>query len=237
MTTKVDSTMPHLLRNEKEYDAAVAEIDALLDANPEPGSAEADRVEVLSLLVEDYDKKHFAFGASHTPQSVVEFALEQQSKTRADLVPIFGSKSRVSEFFSGKRRLSLNQIAALKKKYGIPSDLLVASDSDVDEMLPVKAGGGQSQIIATLLVSMTRLVESHQSMVHELRTQFSLQTAVLTKALSMLGQVSAAYQSAVQMPAAANNPVVEPDKGLLTGTINANATITSFPLSRKILPQ
>jgi HTH-type transcriptional regulator/antitoxin HigA len=51
--------------------------------------------------------------------------LEQHGMTRADLVPILGSKSRVSEFFAGKRPLSVSQIKALRDALGIPADLLL----------------------------------------------------------------------------------------------------------------
>ena len=58
-------------------------------------------------------------------RSTVLFALEQQGKARADLVPLFGSKSLVSDFLNRKRDLSLNQIRRLVSELGIPADLLL----------------------------------------------------------------------------------------------------------------
>lgn len=52
--------------------------------------------------------------------------LEQHAMTRADLAPLIGGKARVSEFFSGKRRLSVEQICAICDTLGIPADLLIA---------------------------------------------------------------------------------------------------------------
>lgn len=63
--------------------------------------------------------------AGGTPQSVVEFMLEQRGMTRAELAPLMGGRSRVSDFFAGKRRLSMEQVRALRDALGIPADLLI----------------------------------------------------------------------------------------------------------------
>ncbi len=63
---------------------------------------------------------------SGTPQSVVAFMLEQKGLTRTDPVPLMGGKARASEFFSGKRGLSMEQVRALRAHLGIPADLLIA---------------------------------------------------------------------------------------------------------------
>jgi HTH-type transcriptional regulator/antitoxin HigA len=60
-----------------------------------------------------------------TPQDVVDFMLDQKGMSRADLAEVMGGRSRVSEFFSGKRELSRGQIEALRDKLGIPADLLL----------------------------------------------------------------------------------------------------------------
>lgn len=120
-------TKPHVLRNLREYKAAVAEIDALLDLDPTRGSEAYERLEFLSVLVEAYEDEHYPIDERDgTPQSVVAFMLEQQGKTRSDLATLMGGKGRVSEFFSGKRRLSVEQIRSLRDELGIPADLLIA---------------------------------------------------------------------------------------------------------------
>ena len=129
MTTAMvlDFSTPHVLRNAREYKAAVAEIDQLLDADPKRGTTAYDRLEFLSVLVEAYEDEQDPIDESQgTPQSVVAFMLDQQGKSRADLAPLMGGKARVSEFFSGKRRLSVEQIRALRDELGIPADLLIA---------------------------------------------------------------------------------------------------------------
>lgn len=124
--TTLDFSTPHVLRNAREYKAAVAEIDRLLDADPKRGTTAYDRLEFLSVLVEAYEDEHDPLDESEgTPQSVVEFMLEQKGMTRADLYQLMGGKARVSEFFAGKRSLSINQIRTLHGELGIPADLLI----------------------------------------------------------------------------------------------------------------
>lgn len=126
MKTVIDIPTPHVLRTPEEYDAAVAEIDRLLDLDPRPYSEDYDRLEMLSLLVEDYDSRVNPIDDSNlTPQSAVDFMLDQKGMTRSDLAELMGGRSRVSDFFSGKRGLSKRQIEVLRDRLGIPADLLL----------------------------------------------------------------------------------------------------------------
>ena len=126
MSIVLDFTKPHLLRSKEEYAAAVAEVDALLDAEVQEGTDGYDRLEFLSVLIEEYEAEHTeTVDWSTSPQAVVDFMLEQRGFTRADLAPVMGGKSRVSEFFSGKRPLSRGQIRTLRDLLGVPADLLL----------------------------------------------------------------------------------------------------------------
>lgn len=116
---------PRVLHSAKDYTAAVEEIHRLLDLNPGKGSPELDALELLSVLVEDYETRNIPEPPPGKPQSIVEFMLEQKGLSRSDLVHPLGGKSRVSEFFAGKRPLSTNQIKALRDLLGIPADLLL----------------------------------------------------------------------------------------------------------------
>lgn len=116
---------PRVLHTEEDYEEAVAEIERLADRNPAPGSPEYDRLELLGLLIEDYEDEHYPMGETSTPQSIVATMLEAKGMTRADLAPVMGGKGRVSEFFAGKRRLSITQIENLRALLGIPADLLL----------------------------------------------------------------------------------------------------------------
>lgn len=125
MAKTLDFSRPHVLRNEAEYERAVAEIDALLDADPSRGTAEYERLEFLSVLVEEYEERRFPMGEDVTPQEAVDFMLEQKGLERSDMADWMGGRSRVSEFFSGKRALSKGQIEALREKLGLSADILL----------------------------------------------------------------------------------------------------------------
>jgi HTH-type transcriptional regulator / antitoxin HigA len=126
MATMARYELSHVLRSAKDYREAVAEIDSLLDLDPARGTRQYDRLELLSVLVEAYEDEHDPIDESGTPQEVVDFMLEQRGMTRAQLAPLLGGRSRVSEFFSKKRPLSVAQIKKLRDALGIPADLLLA---------------------------------------------------------------------------------------------------------------
>ena len=125
MPTPLDFAIPHVLRNKREFKTAVAEIDQLLDLDPKKRTPEYERLEFLSVLVEAYERDRTEVDAA-TPQEVVDFMLEQHEMSRADLAPILGGRSRVSEFFSGKRKLSKAQALALRDIFHVTLDVLLA---------------------------------------------------------------------------------------------------------------
>ena len=126
MTAVLDFTKPHVLRTEEEYQEAVRMIDELLERDPEGGTEDHDLLEFLSVLVEAYEAEHYPDEMfASTPQDVIDFMLGQKGMQRGDLAEIMGGKSRVSEFFAGKRELSRAQIRALRDLLGVPADLLL----------------------------------------------------------------------------------------------------------------
>jgi HTH-type transcriptional regulator / antitoxin HigA len=124
MTRTLDFRKPHLLRDQFEYEAAIEEVEHLLMKDPKAGSADYDRLEFLSVLIEQYEELAFPIDKA-SPQSVIDFMLEQKGMSRGDLADVMGGKSRVSEFFAGKRELSVNQVRALRETLGVPADLLI----------------------------------------------------------------------------------------------------------------
>ncbi len=117
MVTKV-------IKDREGYESALTEISNLIDSNPEPGTLEADRLELLTLLVEDYEKKTFPERIPN-PIEAIRFRMEQQGLTQRDLMAYIGSRSKVSEVLSGRRPLSLSMIRALHKGLGIPAKALL----------------------------------------------------------------------------------------------------------------
>jgi len=112
------------IKNEKEYQRAIKELEIFFDA--EPGTPEGDTGEVLVLLIEDYEKKHFPID-SPDPIEAIKYIMEEKGLTNKDIIPYFGSKSLVSQVLNRRRNLSLKMIKALHDGLGLPYEILIAS--------------------------------------------------------------------------------------------------------------
>ena len=110
------------IQTQTDYEHALIEISKLLEA--EKGTPEFDTLEVFSVLVEDYERKHCAI-LPPEPVEAIKFRMEQQGLTRKDLESSIGPRSRVSEVLNHKRDLSLSMIRKLHKKLDIPTEVLV----------------------------------------------------------------------------------------------------------------
>lgn len=111
-----------VIRTETDYEAALARIEVLMDANP--GTPEEAELELLALLVETYEKEHYPIGMP-SAIAAIEFFMDQNGLTNADMVQYFGSPSRVSEILNGKRTLSKAMIRNLVEGLGIPAEILL----------------------------------------------------------------------------------------------------------------
>lgn len=110
------------IKTEQDYERALARVSELMDA--EPGSEAEDELEVLSILVDAYEEKHFPIDPPD-PIDAILFRLEQQNLTRKDLEPLLGSRHRVSEVLNRKRGLSLEMIRRVHEHLGIPLETLI----------------------------------------------------------------------------------------------------------------
>jgi len=117
-----------IIKTKSDYNSALKQIEKLIIADPAPGTEEADRLDLLSLLVEKYEDAHFSFDLPD-PISAIKFVMEQKNLSQADLIPYIGSRSKVSEILSGKRQLSLNMIRKLNEELGIPAEILLNKQS------------------------------------------------------------------------------------------------------------
>lgn len=115
---------PCIIKTRAQYEEALAVVEELMGRTIEAGSKDGERLELFALLVENYEKEHFAIGLP-TPIEAIRFRMEQQGLTQRDLVPYFGSRPKVSEVLSGKRPLTLAMIRALVSGLGIPADVLL----------------------------------------------------------------------------------------------------------------
>jgi len=114
------------IKTKKDYEIALQRVYELMQKDLKTGSALSDELEVLSILVEAYEKKHYPIPPPH-PIEAIKFRLEQSGIDEKELNKILGGRSRKSEILSGKRKLSLNMIRELHEKLKIPAETLIAA--------------------------------------------------------------------------------------------------------------
>ena len=116
------------IRNEREYDAAVEKVNALVDeVGDNPKDPRNRLLDTLSILIEAYDQEHYPIPDTSGVE-MLKFLMEQHGLTQGDL-PEIGSQGVVSEILRGKRDLNVRQIAALSKRFGLPPDVFFLEHS------------------------------------------------------------------------------------------------------------
>lgn len=111
------------IRNEADYQTALAEIDRLADA--QAGTEQFDRLDILATLVEVYEAKHYPIGPP-TPLAAIEYEMEKRGLSRRDLETVLGGSGRVSEVLSRQRPLTMTMIRQLHLKFNLSADVLIA---------------------------------------------------------------------------------------------------------------
>lgn len=136
--------MNTIIKSETDYKIALAELEKLIDLEPKVGSPESNRLELLSLLINTYEKSNFKMD-NPDPVEAIKFRMEQQNLTPRDLIPFIGSRSKVSEILSKKRPLTLQMMRALHNGLGIPASVLImgseteGSEENIDwDRFPIK---------------------------------------------------------------------------------------------------
>ncbi len=111
-----------LIKTEKDYNQALERLEVVFDAKK--GTPEGDELELLSILIEQYENTHFPIDLPD-PIEAIKFRMEQMGYNQNDLAKIIGLKSRASEILSKKRKLSLEMIRQLHNSLHIPTDVLI----------------------------------------------------------------------------------------------------------------
>jgi HTH-type transcriptional regulator/antitoxin HigA len=112
------------IKNNQQYEEALERVYLLMQKDIQPGSKQSDELEVLSILVKEYEHEHYPM-AKPNPLEAIKFRMEQVNMSEADLAGILGYRSRKSEILSGKRKLSLAMIRKLNDVLHIPAEALI----------------------------------------------------------------------------------------------------------------
>lgn len=133
--------MPHtdlkVIRSEEQHQAYLLQIQELIADEPIQRSQKAERLELLSVLVESYENQKYPIEVPD-PISAILFRMQEQGLKQADLVPYFGTRSRVSEVLSGKRPLTVTMIRALSTGLGISTETLVGVNKNVSDDVAIE---------------------------------------------------------------------------------------------------
>jgi HTH-type transcriptional regulator/antitoxin HigA len=111
-----------VLKTEEEYNQALKRLEIIFDAPVD--SPEGDESDLLTILIEKYEDEFYPIGAPD-PIEAIKFRMEQMNMDNNDLAKVIGYKSRVSEIFSRKRKLTLKMIRNLHEKLKIPYESLI----------------------------------------------------------------------------------------------------------------
>jgi len=122
---------PRVITTRERYEEAIEELDRLMDRNPGKNTPDGDRLELLALLIENYEKDQFPID-NPTPIEAIKFRMDEQGLVGRDLEPFIGSRSKVSEVLSGKVPLNLRMIRELHRGLGIPLGVLTQATEQSD---------------------------------------------------------------------------------------------------------
>jgi HTH-type transcriptional regulator/antitoxin HigA len=116
--------MVKTIKSNSRYEDALARVYELMQKNLKPESKESDELEVLSILVKEYELEYFPV-PKPSPLKGIKFRIQQMNMSGAKLSEILGARSRKSEILSGKRKLSLAMIRKLSEVLHIPAEVLI----------------------------------------------------------------------------------------------------------------
>ena len=118
------------IRTDADYKRALKEISTLMDCDPDLGTSEGDRLDILTTLVQAYEARHIPIAAPD-PVEAIKFRMEQCGLSVKDLEPMIGKSNRVYEVLNRKRPLTLAMIRRLHRSLGIPANVLIADTASV----------------------------------------------------------------------------------------------------------
>ncbi len=110
------------IKTESDYQAALKRLEIIFDA--EIGTQESDEADILGLMIDDYEKKHYSIEAPD-PIEAIKIRMEEMQLKQVDLVNEIGGKSRVSEILNRKRKLTVEMIRKLTDRLSLSPNILI----------------------------------------------------------------------------------------------------------------
>lgn len=111
-----------LIKSETDYQNALKNLEKIFDAKI--GTPESDEADILGLLIDEYEKKHYPIDAPD-PIEAIKIRMEEMHLKQVDLIKEIGGKSRVSEILNKKRKLTIEMIRNLTKRLNLSPGLLI----------------------------------------------------------------------------------------------------------------
>lgn len=122
-----------VIKTQRDYDAAIVRLSALMDEDYAPGSSKEAELELLALVIESYERSKIEPVVPDAIEAIL-FRMDQLGLKKVDLVPYMGSLPKVSEVLARKRPLNLAMIRKLHQGLGIPADVLLTENEDVSDL-------------------------------------------------------------------------------------------------------
>jgi len=123
---KVEKMNIKPIKTETDYTEALQIAESLMGAKVD--TPEGDKLDILITLIEAYEEKYYPISPPDPVEAIIH-QMESQGLSRNDLIPLMGSRARVSEILNKKRSLSINMIRKLQENLGISAEILVKSYS------------------------------------------------------------------------------------------------------------
>jgi HTH-type transcriptional regulator / antitoxin HigA len=112
------------IKTDGDYHWAIEEITRYFENQPEPGSPDGDRFDVLATLIEAYEDSHYPISVPD-PVDMITAHMQMRGLTRKDLAELLGSAPRASEILGRKRAITIEMAHKLNRRWGIPADVLI----------------------------------------------------------------------------------------------------------------
>ena len=119
-----------VIHDDREYAATLVQYEEAIARQPQAGTPDGDRLELLGVVIAAYEDSRWAM-APADPRDVIRLVMEGRGYTPADLAMVLGSRSQASEILAGRRSLSVEHIRALSRLWLIPASALLGATEGV----------------------------------------------------------------------------------------------------------